>query len=238
MRHALLELGDGRIQDIHVEAAFDIATRNEPERHEVVALVAFGKVILLAQFLEREHGLLVRREARGGTLLREFLVQEPSEEHEQRDTQDNQHDIEPLRQARVIERVFRLQNVGLLARSAHGNLHGHGVGIHLHGIAAHHGVHLLRRNQKIAAHEGVERRVPHELRGTLGHALHHLLVLHLLDLETPEVADKARQVHDGIFGGGHLDFVVEHVAHEHLGVIDVRLDRDIEGEGGQNTYGS
>ena len=230
MRHALLELGDGRIQDIHVKTAFDVTAGNEPERHKVVALVAFGEVVLLAQFLESEYRLLVRRESRSLALLRKLLVQEPPEEHEQHHPQHDQHDVEPLRQARVIERVFRFQDIRLLARSAHGNLHGHRVGIHLHGIATHHGVHLLRRDEEVAAHEGVERCKPGEFGGALGHAFGHLFVLHFLDFETAEVSDKARQVDDCVFGGHYLDFVIEHVAHEHLGVIDVRLDTHIEGE--------
>ena len=230
MRHALFEFGDGRIQNIHVETAFDVTAGNEPESHEVVALVAFGEVVLLAEFLERKHRLFVRRQARSGPLLRKLLVQEPTEEHEQQHAQNNQHDVEPLRQARVIQRVFHFQNVRLFACGAHRNLHRHRVGIRLHRIAAHNGAHLLRCNQKIATHERIERREPHELRGTLGHALGHLLVLHLLDLETPEVAHETRQVHDGVFRGSHLDFVIEHVAHENLGVIHVRLDRHVKSE--------
>ena len=188
----------------------------------------------MPEFLERKHGLLVRREARCSTLLRKLLVQEPTEEHEQCDAQNNQHNVEPLRQAWVIERVFHFQDVGLFARSAHGNLHRHRVGIRLHGIAAYNGTHLLRRNQKVSAHERIERCKPHELRGTLGHALGNFLVLHFLDFKAAKVPDKARQIHDSVFGRRHLDFVIEHVAHEHLGVINVRLDRDIEGECGNS----
>ena len=97
MCHTLLEFRDSRIENIDFKAALDVAAGNESKRHKVIALVTFGKVILVAQILESKDSFFVWRELRGFATLCKFLVQEPAKEYEQCNAKYSEQYIEPLR---------------------------------------------------------------------------------------------------------------------------------------------
>ena len=181
----------GAPEDELVNALY-VAAGNKAEGHKVVALIAFGEVILLTEFLEGKHRFFVRREPGGLTTLRKLFMQEPAEEHEEGNANHNQHNVEPLREARIVERVFDFNNVFFFAGGTGRNFDGHGVGACLDGVTTDDGTHLLRGDQKVAAHEGVERCKPGEFGSAFGHAFGHLFVLHFFDFEAAEVSDKAR----------------------------------------------
>ena len=101
MRHALLEFGDSRIQNIDFKTSFDVTASNESKRHKVIALIALGKVISVTQILECKHSFFVWRELRHFATLCKLLVQEPSKEHKQSHTKHSKQNIEPLRQTRI-----------------------------------------------------------------------------------------------------------------------------------------